>query len=349
MASDLKGNAQTVLGKVSPETLGPTMTHEHLLINFVCSFLEPEEATQREMAYQPISLQNLGWIRYNWLSNLDNLIMTDESEATQEAMRYKLAGGATMVDATTLGIGRDPLALARIARATGLTIIMGTGYYVGSVHPADMGDRPDSDVAGQMVRELTEGVGDTGVRAGIIGEIGCSWPLMDTERKVLRAAATAQRETGAAILIHPGRNEHAPKEVIEVLSEAGADISRTIIAHIDRTIANPDVLRDLARTGCYLEYDLFGVESSFYPHKTIDMPSDAQRIDFIKGLIADGYRERIVVSHDICFKARWVKYGGQGYAHIMENIVPRMHSKGMSEEDIQSILVENPKRVLTFA
>ena len=348
--SQLSGKAQTVLGPVSPESLGPTMTHEHLLINFACMFQEPKEASQKGLAYQPVALENLGWIRYNWTSNLDNLNLIDEDETIQEAMRYKMAGGGTIVDATTIGIGRDPLALARIARATGLNIIMGAGFYVDMVHPPDMSERTESQLAAQMTRELTEGVDGTGVKAGILGELGCSWPLTDNEGKVLRAAARAPRETGAAILIHPGRNDQAPKEIIEILSEAGGDISRTIIGHLDRTIFDLDGLKQLARSGCYMEYDMFGLESSYYPAQThVDMPSDAQRIDFIKRLIAEGYPDRIVMSHDICFKVRLARYGGHGFAHILENIAPRMRLKNISEEDIQTILVENPKRVLTFA
>ena len=346
--SELRGNVQTVLGPVSPDSLGPTLTHEHLLIDFVCSLLEPEDPRGRAKARQPISMENLGWIRYNWLSNLDNLVIDNQDEAIAEAMHYKQAGGGTIVDVTTVGIGRDPVALVRIARATGLNIVMGAGFYVGPVHPQNMADRSDADVASQLVKEITEGVDETGVRAGIIGEIGCSWPLLGTERKVLRAAAMAQRETGAAILIHPGRDEQAPREIIGVLGEAGADIGRTIMGHIDRTISNLDTLKELAETGCYMEYDLFGLESSYYPHETIDMPSDAQRINFILWLIAQGYGDRIVVSHDICVKTRLVKYGGQGFAHIMENIVPRMRRKGIVEDDIQGILVENPRRLLTF-
>ena len=116
---------------------------------------------------------------------------------------------------------------------------------------------------------------DTNIRAGIIGEIGCTWPLTDNERKVLRASARAQQETGAAILIHPGRDEAAPQEIVEVLSEAGADIERTIIGHLDRTITDLDILLKLADSGCYLEWDLFGNESSHYPLSDFDMPSDA--------------------------------------------------------------------------
>ena len=347
--SQRSGLAQTVLGTVSPEALGPVMTHEHLLIDFLCMFSPPSEASMRGRAYEPVTnLENLGWVRYNWFSNHDNLLLTDEDTAIAEAMRYRRAGGGTIVDATTIGIGRDPLALARIARATGLNIVMGAGYYVDAVHPPDMDGLTDADIARQMVDEIEKGVDGTGVKAGIIGEIGCSWPLTPNERKVLRGAAGAQGATGAAILVHPGRHRDAPREIIDVLAEAGADVGRTVMGHLDRTIPTADRLIDLAATGCYLEYDLFGNESSYYPLSEIGMPNDNQRIEFIARLVDEGYRDRTVVAQDICTKHRLVKYGGHGYGHILENIAPRMRDAGLSEADVHAILVDNPARILTF-
>ena len=347
--SELTGLAQTVLGPVSPDSLGPTTTHEHLLIDFTCTFHARPEAAMRARAHEPICLENLGWIRYNYLSNLDNLLLMDEGTAIAEASLYKQVGGRTIVETTTLGIGRDPLGLARIARATGLNVIMGAGYYVDAVHPEDMDARTESDLARQIVGEIRTGVGHTGVKAGIIGEIGCSWPLTPNERKVLRAAATAQCETGAAILIHPGRNESAPGEILSVLAEAGADLGRTIMGHLDRTISDFGALLDIARSGCFLEYDLFGMESSYYPLSDADMPSDAQRLSFIRRLIVEGYGEKIVIAHDIYSKHRLTRYGGHGYGHILENVVPRMRQKGFAESDIEAITVTNPARVLAFA
>ena len=343
----LKGMVQTVLGPVSPAELGPTMTHEHLLIDFLCMFNPPPEATARARAEEPITLENLGWVRYNSFSNRDNLLLGDEETAIEEASLYKRAGGGTIVDATTIGIGRDPLGLARIARATGLNVVMGAGYYVDAVHPQGMDTLAEPDIATQIVADITQGVGDTGVRAGIIGEIGCTWPLTANERKVLRAAASAQRETGAAILIHPGRNEAAPQEILDVLAESGADLGRTIMGHLDRTVSNFDTLMDLASSGCYLEWDLFGNESSYYPLSDISMPSDAQRIDVIAKMVAEGYGERIVVAHDVCTKHRLVRYGGHGYGHIVENIVPRMRQR-LSAQEVDAIVVQNPARILTI-
>ena len=191
-----------------------------------------------------------------------------------------------------------------------------------------MDERSEGDLADQIAGEILSGVDGTDIRAGIIGEIGCSWPLTANERKVLRAAAAAQRRTGSAVLIHPGRNQDAPKEVLDVLAEAGADLGRVIMGHLDRTVADLDALLAIAARGCYLEYDLFGLESSYYPLSDLDMPNDAQRLHFIRGLVSEGYADRVVVGHDIYSKHRLTSYGGHGYAHFLENVAPRMEKKG---------------------
>ena len=345
-----KGMVQTVLGTIQPSELGPTMTHEHLLINFGVMFNPPSEATTQRLAHEPVTLENLGWIRQYCYSNLDNLLVLDEDTAVNEALLYRRHGGGTIVDATTIGIGRDPLALTRISRASGVNVVMGAGYYVDAAQPDEVADMPEEHIAKQIVAEIQTGVGNTGVKAGIIGEIGCSWPLTPNEKKVLRASATAQRKTGAPILIHPGRNPKAPKEILEILSDAGAETERVIMGHLDRTITDYNLLTRIAETGCYLEYDLFGLESSHYPlDDDIDMPSDAQRMDFIKRLVDDGFGDRVVVAHDICTKHRLVKYGGHGWAHILEHIGPGLIRKGLSEKEVNNILIENPSRILTFS
>ena len=347
----MSGLAQSVLGPVNPEDLGSTMTHEHLLIDFSPMFEMPSEASQKFKTMQPITMETLGWIRYNWLSNKDNLELLDETTAIQEARLYQMAGGGTIVDATTIGIGRDPLALARISRATGINVVMGAGFYVDKVHPQDMSERTDVELADQMIKEITVGVGDTGVKAGIIGELGCSWPLTENERKVLRAAAKAQQATGAAILIHPGRQEEAPLEIIEVLAEAGADIGRTIMGHLDRTIFDTEKLLDLAKTGCYLEYDIFGNESTGIQRagKEVRLMNDVERMDNCRLLIDKGYGDKVLTAQDICTKHRLVKYGGHGYHHIIENIVPRMRKRGFDDTEVTAILEKNPAEILKFS
>jgi phosphotriesterase-related protein len=116
--------------------------------------------------------------------------------------------------------------------------------------------------------------------------------------------------------------------------------------HIDRTLKNLEDMKTLAASGIVLEFDLFGMECSHYPFGGV-MPSDAQRIDWIVGLVRAGYRDQIVVSHDVYSKHRLLTYGGHGYRHLILNIMPRMRTHGLTEEDIKAIFVDNPKRLLT--
>jgi phosphotriesterase-related protein len=346
--AQLTGMVQTVLGPVVPEELGITLTHEHLLSDISCTFREPTDPDEQRMALEPVSLENLWWVRYHWASNLDNRKLSDEATAIAEALHYKQMGGQTIVDASNIGLARNPTGLARIARATGLHIVMGTGYYIAASHPADMDQRSEDHITEEIIREVTEGVDQTDIRAGLIGEIGCSWPWQENEKKVMRAAAQAQRNTGAPLMIHPGRDEAAPLDIVRALEDAGADLQHTIMAHIERTMFDMELILELASTGVYLEYDLFGHESSFYPLAAIDMPNDAQRLAQLQELVVKGCLRQILMAHDICTKTRLTRYGGHGYAHILRNVVPRMRQKGFLDDHIQTILVENPRRVLTF-
>lgn len=346
---EMQGMVQSVLGAIPPSELGATTTHEHLYIDFSFMFREPNDPAAHAMADAPLILQNMGWIRHNHYSNRPNLELLNVDTAVAEAALFRSAGGGAIVDATTVGIGRNAHALAEISRQSGVNVIMGAGFYVDAVHPADMDARSEDALAQQIVGEITDGVDGTGIKAGIIGEVGCTWPLTPNERKSLRAAAMAQQETGAAILIHPGRHPDAPNEILQVLADGGADIERVIMGHLDRTVFELNTLRSIASSGCYLEWDLFGNESSYYPLANIDMPSDAQRLDFIKRIVDEGYGNKVVIAQDICSNHRLRQYGGHGYGHILENIVPRMRSKGFSEEAINAITVGNPATILAFA
>ncbi len=355
--SALAGKAQTVLGPVPAESLGVTLPHEHLLWRHPIVhgkiaekgifFVDPDEITERELAHQKVGLENRWWVAYNPQRSLDNLGLEDEETAIREARHFKRAGGDTIVEMTTRYISRDPMALARISRATGLNIIMGTGYYTASSHPPDMDSKTEEEICDEIVREIHVGVENTGIRAGMIGEIGCSWPLQDNERKVLRAAARAQQMTGAPLNIHPARHPDAPFEIIEILRKVGADINRTAMSHVDRTIRDMPGLRKLAKTGCYVEYDLFGIEG-YFTVPTVDFPNDNRRIDDLMQLVADGFLNQILVSQDICWKIRLRHHGGHGYDHLLRNTVPMMRAKGMAEEQIRGLTVENPRRLLQF-
>ena len=344
-----RGLVQTVLGPVHPSELGATTTHEHLHIDFSFMYRPARDSPSRELADAPITLENLGWIRRNYYSNRSNLQLLDLDTTIGEVRKYADLGGGAIVDATTAQIGRRPDALARISRESGVHVIMGAGFYVDAVHPDDMHERSVEDLAREIVGDIVEGVEDSGIRAGITGEVGCTWPLAPNERKSLAAAAIAQAETGAPISVHPGRHPDAPLQILDLLAASGADISRVIMGHLDRTVFDFDAVQTIAASGCYLEWDLFGNEGSYYPLAEIDMPSDAQRLDFIKRAAGAGYSDRIVIGQDIATKHRLVKYGGHGYAHILENIIPKMRRKGFPEDLVQAITVHNPATILALA
>ena len=350
----LVGKAQTVLGPVDAGDLGVTMTHEHLLAYLPHVAKEPTEASKRATFHAPVTLEVLGRIRYGREVNRENCQLLDAGTAIEEVSLYRQAGGRTLVDATSIGIGRDPAGLARIARATGLNIVMGASYYIEEDYPPEcrVEAKGEEELADDILRDLFEGADGTGVRAGLIGEVGCSWPLTANERKVLRASAKAQALSGAPLMIHPGRHPEAPGEIVEVLRGAGADLSRTVMCHIDRTIDDQATLKELAQSGCVLEYDLFGTEHSHSPwflKMQVDMPNDAGRLRSLAWLIAEGLGDQIVISQDICYKHQLVRYGGHGYAHILANVVPWMRRRGFEEADIGRILLETPKRLLAFA
>jgi len=339
----------TVLGPIEPAKVGITTTHEHLLIDFSVVFNEPKEASERKLMDEDVSIKNLGWIRYNWTSNRDNLRILNEETSTWEAQQYFNSGGNTIVDVTSVGLARDPRALARISRATGLNVVMGSGNYVHMSHPPELQDLSVEQVAGQIIHDVEQGVGDTGIRSGIIGEIGCSWPWHESEKKVLEASVIAQRETGAPLLIHPGRNQRAPIDLLNAVEKWGGNLSRTVMGHIERTVYDRGILNELIGSGAYLNFDLFGHESSFYPLAPDSyIPADHERIEMVEYMVSEGKQGSVLLAHDICTKHRLKTYGGHGFDHILTRVVPRMKARGMNEEVIRLILIDNPTRMLTF-
>lgn len=349
--SEIKGKVQTVLGPIPPEELGITMTHEHLLCDGSTWFREPEEASEKKIVHQPVSIDILWWLRYHPFQNLDDLQILDEQTAIDEVQIYKAHGGNSIVEVSIRGIRPDPAGVARISRATGVNVVMGTGYYVESSYPAniDMDAKSEEEIADEFIADILEGFKNTGIRAGLIGELGCSWPFTDNEKKVIRAGARAQKATGAIINIHPGQHEDAAMECIKVLDKADGDLSRIVMSHTDRALREPENRIALARTGCCIEYDLFGREGYYPPRfRILDVPNDAQRINELQELADKGFQDQIVISHDNYTKSALCRYGGWGYAHILRDTVPVMRLKGMPQELIDRILIENPKRLMTF-
>ncbi len=342
------GEAISVLGALPVAALGITLPHEHLLVR-VPDFIELDEATLKGHQDEPVTLENLGWVRQYWTYNKDNLRLTSEELAIAEIGRFASAGGSTVVDLTVPGIGRDPVALARIARVTGLNIVMACGAYVAKSQPAWVRAATDTELADTLIAEARAGVGHSLIRPGII-KVGCTWPIEETEEKVLRAAAYAQIETGLPISLHPGRNRAAPRIIAALLAERGADLRHVVMGHLDGRVQDLEGLRELAEMGLFLEFDVFGLETSYFPVPGVfglDGLSDAQRLGIVRGVIDAGYGGQVLVSHDIGTKHRLVRYGGHGYDHLLTNVIPWMRQRGFTEDEITTIFVSNPARMLT--
>ena len=339
---DMRGKAQTVLGLVDPAELGSTLMHEHLIWN-----LTPP-AQRGEKLPQEIDLRKWWGLSSFTLRDARNTTQRDVAVATRAVAEVVAHGGRTVVELTIGGIQPDPEGLASVARDTGAHIVMGCGHYVHDYQDPANEARSVESFAKEMIAQVQQGAWGTGVRAGILGEIGCQWPWTDLEKRVLAGAVLAQQETGAALTIHPARHQDHPWMLVEFLRAHGADLRRTIIDHIDRTIFDDDRLFRLADSGVVLEWDLFGNESTYYPYSDIDSPNDGKRIKDIRRVLDRGHRDQVVISHDICHVVRLSEWGGHGYAHIHRTVLPHMMKRGFSQAEIDMIMVGTPRRLLTF-
>ena len=341
--ASLRGKVQTVRGPIEPDALGPTLMHEHLLCDLVPPRNSVDDGPESE-----ITLETAFEINYGRVPHRDKFRLDRLDTAIAEVLDMREAGGRAIVELTCGGLKPDPEGLRRIAEAADVDIVMGCGHYVEEYQDPRNFERRVDDFAAEMVAQVFEGAWGTGVRAGILGEIGCQSPWTELEKRVMRGAVLAQGETGAALNVHPGREADQPHEVVALVREAGGDVERTIISHIDRTIFDQERLLRLADSGCVIEYDFFGWESTYYPLADVDLPTDGTRLALIRTLIDHGHLSRIVISHDICTKTRLRRFGGHGYGHIFANVVPLMQSRGFTDLEIRALLCDNPRRLLTI-
>ena len=357
--------ALTVLGPLEPERLGVTLTHEHVLFEQRPKLPspEPEAVIARALVDATVEMQHIGLLRRQPAAIRDNWRVADVDLAAREVLEFKDAGGSSIVEVSTRGIGRDPAGLRAVSARTGVPIVAACGYYTGHFHPPSMEARSIDDIAAELMREITEGIDGTGVRAGVIGEIGTGEPLYlpsstwdvsgepdmsAREEKVLRAAGRAQRETGAPVSVHiynyrPNRLAH---HVLDVLMEEGADVGKVVICHLD-TRPDPDYAQSIADRGAFIEFDTFGMEFVFDSSFT-QFPRDSERVTLLAEMVRRGYAGQILLSHDVCWKSLLVSYGGYGYAHLSRHVEPWLRHAGVSEAHIRTMRVDNPARWLAF-
>lgn len=349
----------TVLGPIPASAFGTTLTHEHCLVDVASWFSPPKEASRTFNADRPVDMSMLSDLRQRPFSTTrDNMILNDEELAIHELDQFRRAGGDSVVDVTCYGLGRDPRGLQRISRATGLNIVTCTGFYVENAHPDWVAGMSADQLAELMVREIVEGIDDTGVKCGVIGEIGLTgipkgWgrkkvgPITPEEEKVLRGAARASLETGLTVTVHTDAIAPlAAIPAIDVLEGEGVEPGRIIIDHMDQ-VQDLDYHLATAARGVFVEYDSLGREHyvrEWAPDFTFG--HDSWRVRFAKRLIEEGHADQLLFSHDVCLKTDLRKFGGPGYSHILENIVPMLKAIGVDGATIDRILIDNPARAL---
>lgn len=338
------GRVQTVCGAIAPEMLGKTLLHEHVLLD-----IRPPPWRSLEQIGDSITLENRFAIDYGEVIAPGNCVLDKVDVAVSELAALKASGGDTLVELSCGGLHPDPAGLRAVSLASGVNIVMGCGYYVEEYQSQEVMSRCIDALAAEMVEQVLVGAWGTDVRAGIIGEIGCQSPWSLSEQKVMAAAVVAQQETGASLTVHPGRDPDQPQEVADFLKRAGARLDRSVISHIDRTIFDNERLFRLADTGVVIEFDLFGMETSYYKlNEAVDMPNDAQRLKMIRALIDRGHLDQVAMSQDICFRSRLGCHGGHGYGHMFRNVIPLMRRRQFDEAEIEAIFQKTPARLLAF-
>lgn len=339
----------TVTGPVKHDCLGIILPHEHLFIDLRNQFSEFADEEKRRISQQPLCMRNLGAVRVNPYAIRDNLLLDDLDTAATEVEAFQSLGGRTIVDCTSVGIARDARALRALAERTGLNIVAGCGYYTYDTHPSDFDTWSLERIADEMLRDVLEGIDDTGVRAGIYGEIGTSDPIRPNEIKALLATARAFREHPLEVQVHTYPWGQAGREASRLLIDAGVDPGRIVICHTDIEFCMEYIV-DLLKLGVNIEFDNFGKEFTI-PKADRGFAGgifarDIDRVRVLRELLDQDFEAQLLVTNDICLKSLLRAYGGYGYDHILRQVVPLMKEFDISDNTIDALLRRNPARIL---
>lgn len=303
----MSGEITTVLGDRGPsEMSGPALAHEHLSIDL---------SHEGDPA---------GYVR-------------DEKAVVGELAEARDGFGLGLViELTCQGMGRDPLALKRISGASGVEVVCATGFYYERFHPPYVKESSTEELAERLVSEIREGIEGTGVRPGVIGEVGSHGPEMTAaEERCFRAAARAALATGLSVTTHAHLGIGAPGQ-LELLLGEGLVPERICLGHQD-LIDDPAQHRALAEAGAYVAFDTVGKEG-YQP--------DEIRLRLVLEMLEAGYTERVLLSNDISREPYLEKNGGVGYAHLFRSFIPRLREVGVDDATLKTVLEENPKRFL---
>lgn len=296
---------RTVLGDMDRSRLGMTLAHEHFIID-------------------------LDRIRKDGVSRIDT-----PEEVIPEIRLMMEDGIRSAFEVSTIDLGRDVEKLKTISQETGLQIVASTGYYLSPFHPAELEPQTPEEIADTYEKELLEGIGDTGIRAGMIAEIASSpESFVGQERKILVAAGIASRRTGAAVSTHTGR--FTAHETVKILLDQGMDPDKIILGHQD-LIDDHDYHLSLLEHGINIAFDTCG-KSAYMPDET--------RAKNALSLIREGYGDHLVLSNDVSRRTYFTSAGGPGYVAVMRTVVPLLRQYGATEEEIGRLLTDNPGRIV---
>lgn len=316
----------TVTGPIPADQLGFTLVHEHIFLD----------------------LMRDAWVQPNYLN--------DPELANIELRAYKEAGGVTLVDQTSGGLRENDhnlifdedlnhlphaIAVREIAKKTGINIVLGCGWYRETYYEPRLWRMSTDEISEEMVRDLTEGIDGTGVRAGTIGEIGAhfNW-LSAIEERVLRAAARAQKKTDVALTTHATRGPQG-LEQLDVLEQEGIDLRRVAIAHSGHFPIHKYHV-EIAKRGAYISFDRMG------NLKTANEFERRRTLRLIHQLISEGFIQNILFSHDVCYTTDYATNGGSGYSFLSTQGLALLSTEiGLQQEQFNTIMVENPRRLLT--
>jgi phosphotriesterase-related protein len=306
----------TVAGPIPPERIGFTLPHEHT-----------------------------GIFLWHVDSRFDYWELTPDEDALADELRdFRRRGGSTLVDLTLPGIGRDPERLRRLAGRTGVQIVMGCGWYREPYYPAaaQVDRRSVDSLADELIAEFRDGVGGTGVRPGIIGEVGANKPWVSAqEERVHRAAARASRATGMAITTHGVRSAVGLAQ-LGIFEEEGVDPARVVIGHADSYPVLDHYLAVLER-GANLEFDFLG-------HRFDTEEAEEPRlVELIVELLERGWASQLLLSQDVCHNAQLKVNGGYGLTYLQQHFLPTLRTAAVGEGEIRQMTIDNPRRLLTIA
>ena len=265
----------------------------------------------------------------------EDALLDSQQLVIQELKELYKKGVRNIVEATCRGIGRNIAYAQKVATETGINIVQATGWYQSAFLPIEVYQLSVTQLAEMMIKDITIGIKNTDIKAGIIGEIATTknrWT--EQEEKVFNAAVIASKETHTPIMTHTsiGTLGH---EQVEFFQKKHANLSKIIIGHVDLT-GNPNYVLEMLKTGINVEIDTIGKNNYM---------SDAKRVDIIKAAQDAGFTDQIVMSMDITRKSHLKANGGIGYAYLLDSFIPELKAGGVTEGFINKMLVENPQRI----